>query len=204
MKVFFLNPTDKSSQTRVLTEILSVINESSGTLRIAIAYFTHPEIAKALIQRIQLGREAKLIINASDILRPSQPNETEIVISKNLLEVLRQNIVPRTLGNRSTSEYQNMHHKFMVSESKVIFGSLNWTTAALNNNFECVAVSSEPEAITLFTSEFEKIWKQAEELYVVSGKVRMIMCPICKSMDGVDFESWGPFCLYCGHKFKVV
>jgi phosphatidylserine/phosphatidylglycerophosphate/cardiolipin synthase-like enzyme len=204
MKVFFLNPADKSSQTRVLTEILSVINESSATLRIAIAYFTHPEIAKALIKRIQLGRETKLIINASDILRPAQPNESEIAISKSLFDVLRQNIVARTLGNRSSSEYQNMHHKFMVSENKVIFGSLNWTTAALNNNFECVAVSSKPEAINLFTYEFEKIWKQAEELYVVSGKVRMIMCPICKSMDGVDFESWGPFCINCGHKFKVV
>jgi phosphatidylserine/phosphatidylglycerophosphate/cardiolipin synthase-like enzyme len=142
MKVFFLNPADKLSQTRVLTEILSVINESSEILRIAIAYFTHPEIAKALIQRIQSGRETKLIINASDILRPAHPNETEIVISKNLLEVLHQNIVPRTLGNRSVSEYQNMHHKFMVSESKVIFGSLNWTTAALNNNFEFAAITS--------------------------------------------------------------
>jgi len=204
MKTFFLNPADKSSQRRVLAEILSIISESSATLRIAIAYFTHPEIAKALIRRIQSERDTKLIINASDILRPAQPNETEIVISKNLLDVLRQNIVPRTLGNRSVSEYQNMHHKFMVSENKVLFGSLNWTVAALNNNYECVAISSESEVIELFTKEFEKIWAQAEELYIIYGKVRMIMCPICKSMDGVDFESWGPFCIYCGHKFKVV
>jgi phosphatidylserine/phosphatidylglycerophosphate/cardiolipin synthase-like enzyme len=203
MKVFFLSPNDKTSANKVLSEILLTINSEPNTLRIAVAYFTHPEIAKALVNRTQCGRDTKLIINASDILRPIDSTETEIVISKNLMEVLQLNLDVRTLGNRTGALYENMHHKFLVSEHKVIFGSLNWTLAALNNNYECVAISSEPKAIELFTREFERIWSQAKDFIAIDGNVRVIMCPICKSPESVDFESWGPVCISCGHRFTV-
>lgn len=97
-----------------------------------------------------------------------------------------------------------MHHKFMVSDDVVIFGSVNWTTAALHGNYECLIKTSDIELIEKFIEEFDEIWNQAQELYTDKGQIRRIMCPVCEDSEGVDFESYGPICTYCGHKFNLV
>ena len=146
------------------------------------------------------------MLNTSDLVRPLHAGESEIVVSRHLLRLLQQHhpLGTASLGARTGTSYQNMHHKFAVADDRVVFGSLNWTTAALENNFECLASTDDSDAIARFTLEFDRLWSAAQEFFFQDGRVRMIMCPDCKSSFGVDFESWGPFCLDCGHKFRVV
>ncbi len=204
----FLNPLDEESTSRdyALGEITQMIDSTEVVLSIAIAYFTYPAITEALVRRTKHGRQTKLLLNTSDILRPLSSTETEIVISRNLMGLLKLNgpLDVQSLGFQSKRDYQNMHHKFMVSPSRLIFGSLNWTHSALHKNFEVVIVSDTPNLIDSFIREFDNLWAHSEIFFTPNGKVRMIMCPICKTTDCVDFESWGPFCIQCNHKFRVV
>ena len=208
INTIFLNPWDDGSFSReyALGEIIRMIDSTEEPLRIAIAYFTYPDIANALVKRTKNGKETQIILNTSDILRPISLTETEIVVSKNLIELLKLGspLDIQSLGFQSKSDYSNMHHKFMVSANKVIFGSLNWTQSALHKNFEVVVISDIPQLINNFLSEFTSLWEQSQIFFTPNGKIRMIMCPICKSSEGVDFESFGPFCTFCQHKFRVV
>ena len=206
--IFFLNPLHPQSSVlsqHALDEIISIIVNTNGLLRIAVAYFTHPKIASALIKRTSDKKKTLFLLNSSDILRPINPDESEVVISKELMRVIRigSPLEIQSLGVRSKYYYQNMHHKFVVAPNRVIFGSLNWTVAALNNNFESFMISDAPEIIKNFQQEFDELWAKSESLFLSNGRVRVIICPKCKSAEGVDFESWGPFCIYCGHKIKV-
>jgi phosphatidylserine/phosphatidylglycerophosphate/cardiolipin synthase-like enzyme len=206
MRTIFLRPGN--ANTEALDEILSVINYEDDIILVAVAYFTHPDIATALIERTRMNRRTRLLLNTSDIIRPVGAN-SEIIISKELLKVInsadyRSTLEIRSLGLRARGKYQNMHHKFMVTRNKVIFGSVNWTTAALNNNYECLVTSTEKSIIAEFWNEFIEIWEGAQELYTNKGQLRRIICPECEESDGVDFESFGPICTYCGHKFKVI
>ena len=97
-----------------------------------------------------------------------------------------------------------MHHKFLVTNKVVLFGSVNWTYSALHNNHECLVASKSDWHIRQFWAEFEELWESAHEVYTGRGKLRSMMCPVCESPDGVDFESYGPLCTLCGHRFEVV
>jgi len=205
-KVIFLNPSNNSkAKDLVLNEIINMIDTADGFLSIAIAYFTQTEIANALIRRTKNGRRSQLILNTSDLLRPINSDQTEIVISKNLIELLKLGdpLNIKSLGFRSKTTYSNMHHKFIVSDRKLIFGSLNWTQTALQNNYEVVILSENAYLIKEFNKEFDILWESSQRLYFQDSRIRSIICPICKYADGIDFESYGPFCTFCGHQFKI-
>lgn len=212
MELIFLDPLEQNREQEhyILQEVTSMIRDTPDLLRIAVAYFTHQEIANALIERTQAGKPSNLIVNTSDILRPVNAGESEIAISKYLLDVLkcsdnvRGPLFVKSLGTRTKFSYQNMHHKFVVSYYKAIFGSLNWTRAAFQNNFECVSISTEKNIVRQFCAEFDRIWAKAPELLSDQNRIRVIACPMCGEQWSVDFESYGPFCTYCGHRFRVI
>lgn len=209
MQIIFLDPS-RQTEPRVINELKEIILHTHGVLRIAVAYFTHPVLAQTLIKRIEDGKTTLLLVNSSDLLRPTSPQETEIVVSKDLLSVLNLShcgigpLYAKSLGTRTQTQYQNMHHKFVVSNEKVIFGSLNWTKSALQHNYEFISISTDSNVIEKFMAEFTKMWEQAFDVLTNKTGIRIIACPICNEQWGIDFESYGPFCVYCGHKFKVV
>jgi len=53
-------------------------------------------------------------------------------------------------------------------------------------------------------SGFDLLWKYSLIFFTHNRKVRVIICPICKSSEGIDFESYNPFCTFYNHQFKVV
>jgi phosphatidylserine/phosphatidylglycerophosphate/cardiolipin synthase-like enzyme len=208
MRTIFLRPGSYSTQDAI-NEINEMINTTAEDLNIAIAYLTYQPLIKALIERTKLNMKTKLILNTSDLLRPINPLESEIVISKDLIELINisqkyTNLEIKSLGVTTKKKYQNMHHKYVVSEERVIFGSLNWTNAAFNNNYECIYTCQDITVIDDFLSEFYYMWESAQNIHTAFGKIRGIICPKCESSDGVDFESYGPFCTFCGHKFIVM
>ncbi|WP_416151137.1 phospholipase D-like domain-containing protein [Salipaludibacillus sp. HK11] len=206
MKTIFLRPGECNTEA-TLSEIIKIIKHTDGLLRIAVAYFNHKTLIKELIERTELQKETRLILNTSDLLRPNNPRESALFVSKDLIDLInisQENhlLQIKSLGLNTRINYQNMHHKFVVSERQVIFGSLNWTYAALEKNFELIHICEDRDLAKEFQCEFDNLWETSQDIYTRYGKIRGIICPECISSDGVDFESYGPFCTICGHRFK--
>jgi phosphatidylserine/phosphatidylglycerophosphate/cardiolipin synthase-like enzyme len=147
------------------------------------------------------------LLNSADFLRPAGANETEIVIAQPVIDLLSAAdqvlLEVRTLGQAS-GKYQNMHHKFVVTDNGVAFGSVNWTKSALAHNYELFAMSRDAGLISQFRLEFDSLWGVANEMYMGRFGLRRIMCPVCREDSAVDFESYGPLCTRCSHRFRVV
>jgi phosphatidylserine/phosphatidylglycerophosphate/cardiolipin synthase-like enzyme len=203
MKTHFLKPGDN----KIVIENLSNLFLEESDLHIAVAYFNSEYFADLIIERAKKKLKTLLILNTSDLIRPKEAGKSEIVISKALIKILRNEgdyIFCKSLGLRILGNYQNMHHKFILTKNKLFFGSLNLTDAAVNRNFESLIETDDKFLIKDFHSEFGKLWNIGSELYSDrDGKLRSIMCPKCENSDSVDFESFGPFCHMCGYKFII-
>ncbi|WP_290568097.1 phospholipase D-like domain-containing protein [Leeuwenhoekiella sp. UBA6783] len=206
MKSHFLRPSNNEEFVNELIEFF----KDEGQLLIAVAYFNSDLFAELIIERFEKKQQTLLILNTSDLIRPQNPGDSEIAISKALMKVItadtRQTYINiKTLGIRKKGKYQNMHHKFFINSKKLIFGSFNLTNAAINKNYESVISTRNINLRKDFRSEFGKLWNDGIELYSGSryNALRTLMCPICEINDYIDFESFGPICTVCGHKFII-
>jgi len=206
MKSHFLKPNQPNE---LVSELIDLF-KTDGQLLIAVAYFNSKVFADLIIERFHNKQKTLLLLNTSDLIRPQKIGDSEIAISAPLMELIladtKQNYIHiRTLGIRAKSKYQNMHHKFFLNNKKLIFGSLNLTKAALNSNYESVISTNDRKLIFDFHKEFGILWSDGIELYAGSryNELRTLMCPICEINDYIDFESFGPFCSGCGHKFSI-
>lgn len=53
-----------------------------------------------------------------------------------------------------------MHHKFVVSDSKVLSGSFNWTKQASTKNNENLCILQESNVVKSFAREFDHLWNE--------------------------------------------
>lgn len=205
MKTYFLKPGDDNMLKQELTNLFKL----NGNLHIAVAYFNNEYFSDLIIERAKQKLKTFLILNTSDIVRPKEAGESEIVISKALFNIIKSEyldkyIFCKSLGVKITGNYQNMHHKFIFNKDKIFVGSLNLTDAALHRNFESIIEIDDRITINKFYKEFEVLWNSSSEILTnESGKLRSIMCPKCETSECVDFESCGPFCFNCGYKFII-
>jgi phosphatidylserine/phosphatidylglycerophosphate/cardiolipin synthase-like enzyme len=207
VELLFLRPGNESA-AKALGFLRSLLADTDGEVCISVAYFTHQLLVDEILRRKQQGRGTYLLLNGADFLRPAGPNETQVVVAQSVIDLLKAAedgpMEVRTLGQAS-GKYQNMHHKFVVTDHVVAFGSMNWTKSALANNYEFFAISDDASLIYQFRQEFDALWHDALEMYTDQwGHLRGIMCPMCRDRSGVDFESYGPLCICCGHRFRVV
>lgn len=203
MNVIFLR--NESDSSAALDAILHLIDDTRGMLRIAVAYFNHLDIADRLVARSELGRPTRLLVNSSDLVRPRE-GHVEYEVSEAILRVLRVAKWPAamevgTLGLPSPN-YHNMHHKFAVGDDRVLFGSVNWTRAALSLNYEYLVMERDSRIVAKFADEFDNLWERAHTIEGPYGTLRVIVCPKCQRSDSVDFESWGAYCTGCLTEFR--
>jgi PLD-like domain len=207
MDIYFLNPAapETNISQHVLDIISSMIRDTPGLLRIAVAYFTHPDIAQALVERAKRGLATHVLLNTADIIRPAHPHETDFIISQHLIEVVRQGnpLLVRVLGGGGGIAHWTMHHKFMVAQDQAVFGSLNWTISAFTSNFEHITTTTEPQLIGAFIDEHDRLWGQAAVLRAAGAQLQVVRCPDCQATEGIDFQSWGPMCTKCGKRFRL-
>jgi phosphatidylserine/phosphatidylglycerophosphate/cardiolipin synthase-like enzyme len=207
--ILFLKPNDPQTSRYVLNLLIEKIR-AAKEVKICVAYFTHTEIADALIARTKEKRKTQIILNLADILRPDGGDTSTIKTSQALVNIFNsfgrhsgevgQFFQMKTLG-RDKADTSQMHHKFSLFDDVVAFGSLNFTFQAFTKNYENVHFSSEEYLAGAFHYEFDNLWSIAKDFFVQDGKIRSLECPECKTAEGVDFESYGAFCTFCAHKF---
>ena len=60
---------------------------------------------------------------------------------------------------RTNNSSYLMHHKFcIVDNSRLVTGSLNWTTQGIECNEENVIVTREIDSVKHFSNQFDKLW----------------------------------------------
>jgi len=223
-KIYFLRPETETHKI-VLQKILDIITDSEQLL-FCISYFTHMDIADAMIERVKSNKETFMILNVHDILRPQGQKSTVINVSAALLKIFENvgrvykregreyyigfsdehdYLKVRLVGRDSPSDSLQsiMHQKFIVGDRKIVaFGSLNFTRNAFQNNYENICFSEDINLVGAFRNEFIDLWEHGDNFFAENGRIRSVLCPICRKEGGVDFDSYGAFCTYCGHKFK--
>jgi phosphatidylserine/phosphatidylglycerophosphate/cardiolipin synthase-like enzyme len=206
--IYFLRPGAETN-SEVLDHIEFNLLDNVRELKIAVAYFNEPRLTRAIARRHKLKYPTRLILNSSDILRADLAGSAARVAPGNILNLLElnrdpENIWIRALGRNNNGKYENMHHKFVVSDSWVYFGSLNWTYSALNNNFEAMCVSKDKDLVENFNLEFEHIWEIAEEICVdENNRITKLRCSNCGSSGWIDMTSAGFYCGTCGSSFDL-
>lgn len=175
-----------------------------------MAFLTHQKIPELLQRRSELGLRTQILLNSHDLIRPSETdtNATDLFFPKTIKDIFKiierlrdENIKIKILGSRNPA-WAVMHHKFVIFDNLVGFGSLNFTKLGFTQNYENFSFSDETTVIANFRDEFDALWTMGSDLLIDGGHLRNLVCPKCNHEEGIDFESYGLLCTLCNTKFR--
>jgi hypothetical protein len=130
--------------TEIKQRIISEINNAKQSIKLAMAYFTDRDIARAIIE----AKNKKIDIDI--ILSSNGQNETV----KLMLKGSGVSIHAFDTGDARGI----MHHKFCLIDQKItINGSYNYSLNASNNNVENIQISDDLSTYNQFFAEFERL-----------------------------------------------
>ena len=130
--------------------LVQAIEASRRTIDIAVYNFTAAELAKALYRAKARGVQIRILVDRENA-------EAGFIIR----ELRRHDLPLRTLG---VPEQSLMHHKFAVFDDRhVATGSYNWTQSAEHANYENLVILDDPDAVTRYQREFNRLWREAKE-----------------------------------------
>ena len=128
--------------TEIKQRIISEINKAEYSVKIAMAYFTDRDIARAIVEAKNNGVDVDVILSSNS------QNETV----KSILE--DAGVCIDVFDTEDTRGI--MHHKFSLIDNKIsINGSYNYSFNASTNNVENVQISDDLSTYNQFNSEFE-------------------------------------------------
>lgn len=137
-----------SPEGHIQNRIIRAIDASVSSIDLAIFDFTSQEIKSAFERAKQRGVKIWIIADSR------QAKGSHSVIQALIDEGF--NIKIAHGKGRGI-----MHNKFAIFDKKLLFtGSYNWTNNAEHNNYENAVFLSDPETITQYQKEFDKIWCQ--------------------------------------------
>lgn len=126
--------------------IIKAIDASNSSIDLAIYSFTAQEIKSAFERAKQRGIKIRII---ADLV---QAKGAHSIVQALLDEGFNIKI---THGKGRGI----MHNKFCIFDKELLFtGSYNWTDNAEKNNYENAVFISDPETISQYQKEFDKIW----------------------------------------------
>jgi len=129
--------------------LIDEIRASTSTTHVAIAYFSHYDIADALIEAHARGIDVKVLVEAN----------TD-GINDDVVKRLRSAGVPLLYDSNPNL----MHHKFTVVDGQtVLTGSFNYTYFADTENNENLVVLTSPRMAGAFEDEFMTLWSSGVE-----------------------------------------
>jgi mitochondrial cardiolipin hydrolase len=129
--------------------VIAFIRSANKSLRIVVCWFTHPDILRAMQERMAAGVELTLLLNFDQV--NFQPQGLDFFAVEQAGAQVFGFTGPELL-----------HHKFAIADEKrVLAGSFNWTRAAHQDH---VWIQEDPAAAQVFTAEFERLKTQCKSL----------------------------------------
>lgn len=143
-------------------ELITRINESEKSIKIAVTWLTNHDIFDAILSKLNDSNFEVILIVLNDKIN----NKREGV---NFQELINQN------GKFYFSSIENMvHHKFCIIDDKtVITGSYNWTYYAENRNWENIVILDDLKIVNGYIKEFEKILKNHKQIEKVINEQKL-------------------------------
>jgi hypothetical protein len=134
--------------SEIKSEIISKINNSTKSIKIAIAYFTDQDIANALIEAHKKGVNTRVIVDDSNSNYP-------------MFEYLKTFGILRS--HKTSSKYGIMHLKHnLIDDSILLHGTFNYTKNASLNNTESLYITDDKAAIESFSKQFEDLIEDSQ------------------------------------------
>lgn len=126
------------------SEIIPCINQAKESIYCAVAWFTNPNLLKALKEKAKEIPVFLVIINDGINNKLGQLNFQEFIDEGGSFY----------FGN----EQNLMHHKFCIIDKKIVInGSYNWTIVAEKSNRENIIITDKRKIVKLFFYEFEDV-----------------------------------------------
>ncbi len=158
-------PADAFSRTdRIPDSLVSAIDATRSTLRLALYELTLPGVADAIVRAKQRGVDVALIYDqghgagagpAGGSLPSSQSGP-----SAQFSQVVAAGIPVRLL--KGGGSWGIMHNKIAIFDGELVeTGSFNWTTAADQNNFENAVFRDDASLASLYQSYWDWMWALA-------------------------------------------
>ncbi len=125
-------------------EIISRINKSTCSLKIAITWFTNHDIFEAVLNKLSEANFKVHLIVLNDGIN-------------NKIEGLNfQNFIDRGGVFYYSEDNSVVHHKFCIIDDKIVItGSYNWTYTAELKNWENIVILNDLKIVKGFIDEFE-------------------------------------------------
>jgi tetratricopeptide (TPR) repeat protein len=125
-------------------EIIKNINQAEDFINIAMYIFTDREIAIPLIEARERGVKVRLYLDKDQV--DYKYSQSRFLVQKGI-------------KTRVSSNKYIMHNKFAIIDNRILLtGSYNWTFSANHRNDENLMVIDDPEIITRYQNQFEKLW----------------------------------------------
>ena len=129
-------------------KLISKINLSKKSVKIAIYGFTSGELAWALERAKNRGVDVRIVADRSQ--SAGKNSEISFLVSK---------LFPVKI--RTGKGRGIMHNKFAVfDEAEVVTGSYNWTRGAEDYNYENAVFIRDPEIVKRFLDEFDRLYSK--------------------------------------------
>lgn len=122
------------------TEVVKFINEAKSSLLIEAYSLTSEEIAEGIRKAQKRIKDVRIVCDKANFKKA--------------------NDICKSLKGRPDKKSGLMHNKVMIRDNEcVLMGSFNFTNNAIQNNRENFVIICDKNMAEIYTSEFEKIWK---------------------------------------------
>ena len=141
-------------------EIIKNINQAEAFINIAMYIFTDREIALPLVKAREQGVKVRVYLDQDQV--DYKYSQSRFLVQKGI-------------KTRISSNKYIMHNKFAIIDNRILLtGSYNWTFSANHRNDENLMVIDDPEIITRYQNQFEKLWfnkyspERTKQLYKIA------------------------------------
>lgn len=130
--------------------LVSVMDQATSTMDIAIYSLTHPDIVKGILDAKKRGVTVRII---------SDEQQSGGKTQQQALKMLHNAGIPIKIDNHSGL----MHLKMTIVDKKIATnGSFNYSKAASTTNDEVIMVLHDKKIAQSFGDEFERMWKDGK------------------------------------------
>lgn len=130
----------------IRNKIISLLNEATSKVEVAMAWFTSSELFNALLRSLNRKVDVELIILDDAInYMYYAPDFNQFIEAGGKLRI-------------ADSSVGFMHHKFCIVDDRIaITGSYNWTYYAETRNLENILITDNKETVNQFIFEFSRL-----------------------------------------------
>ncbi|XP_054167271.1 mitochondrial cardiolipin hydrolase-like [Oppia nitens] len=145
----------------VIGKLLSTLKSAKQSVDICVYSISLSKLIAECIRLHRTGVRIRVITNDFSLRHNDQSFGYQLTntyeIEKKSSKVFTRNGIQVKQLRAIRSGY--MHNKFAIVDNNILInGSFNWTANGLNNNYEDMIITNEPNLVTIYSKQFNQYW----------------------------------------------